>query len=62
MGALLNETGDLVTRDTEKAEVLTDFFASVFTGKGSSHAAQAAESKSKKWEKEGLFAVSEDPV
>ena len=42
--------------------MLTDFFASVFTGKGSSHAAQAAESKSKKWEKEGLFAVSEDPV
>ena len=41
------ETGDLVMRDTEKAEVLNDFFASVFTGKGSSHTAQVAESKGK---------------
>ncbi|KFM11475.1 hypothetical protein AS27_04032, partial [Aptenodytes forsteri] len=32
VGPLRNETGDLVTRDTEKAEVLNDFFASVFTG------------------------------
>jgi len=32
-------------RNTEKAEVLSEFFASVFTGKGSSHSTQAAESK-----------------
>ncbi|GAB0204977.1 mitochondrial enolase superfamily member 1 [Grus japonensis] len=40
VGPLWNETGDLVTWDMEKAEVLNDFFASVFTGKGSSHATQ----------------------
>ncbi|KFU98531.1 hypothetical protein N340_12059, partial [Tauraco erythrolophus] len=33
---LWKETGDLATRDMEKAEVLNDFFASVFTGKSSS--------------------------
>ncbi|KFW68190.1 hypothetical protein AS28_13777, partial [Pygoscelis adeliae] len=32
VGPLWNEMGDLVTRDTEKAEVLNDFFASVCTG------------------------------
>ena len=44
MGPLWKETGDLVTRDEEKAEVLNDFFASVFTTKGSSHSAHVAES------------------
>ena len=34
---LQKETGDLVTRDMEKAEVFSDFFASVFTSKDSSH-------------------------
>ena len=62
MSPLWKETGDLVTRDTEKAEVLNDFFASVFTGKGSSHTTQAAESKGKNLEKEDLPAVSEDQV
>ncbi|GAB0207939.1 mitochondrial enolase superfamily member 1 [Grus japonensis] len=33
VGPLWNETGDLDTQDMEKAEVLNDFFASVFTGK-----------------------------
>ena len=37
---------------------LSDFFASVFTGKGSSHTAQIAESKDKNLE--DLPAVSED--
>ncbi|KFW11307.1 hypothetical protein N327_10870, partial [Fulmarus glacialis] len=32
VGPLRNEMGDLVTQDMEKAEVLKDFFASVFTG------------------------------
>ncbi|GAB0176173.1 calcium-independent phospholipase A2-gamma [Grus japonensis] len=39
VGPLRNETGDLVTQDMEKAEVLNNFFASVFTGKCLSHTA-----------------------
>ncbi|GAB0208675.1 mitochondrial enolase superfamily member 1 [Grus japonensis] len=45
VGPLWNETGDLVTQDMEKAEVLNDFFASVFTGKCSSHTTQVTEGK-----------------
>ena len=41
IGPLWKETGDLVMRDVEKAEVLNDFFASVFTSKGSSHTTKA---------------------
>ncbi|GAB0179532.1 hypothetical protein GRJ2_000418500 [Grus japonensis] len=43
VGPLQNETGDLVTQDMEKVEVLNDFFALVFTGKCSSHTAQVTE-------------------
>ena len=60
MGPLQKETGDLVIRDTEKYDVLSELFASVFTGKGSSHTAQAAESKGKNWEKEDVAPVIED--
>jgi len=64
VGPVQKETGDLIVRDTEKAEVLNDFFASVFTIKVSSHTIQAAESKGKNWEKEDkdLPAVSKDQV
>ena len=62
MGPLWKETGDLVTRDEEKAEVLNDFFASVFTTKGSSHSAHVAESNGENVEKVDLPAVSEDQV
>ena len=55
----MKETGDLVMRDVEKAEVVIDFFASVFTGMGSSHTAQVVESTGKNWEKEDLPTVSE---
>ncbi|GAB0195852.1 mitochondrial enolase superfamily member 1 [Grus japonensis] len=60
VGPLLKETGDLVTWDMEKAEVLSDFFASVFTSKCSSHTAQVAEGKGRDWENEELTAVGED--
>jgi len=48
---LWKETGDLVTRDTEKDEVLNDFFSSVFISKGSSHITQARKSYGKILEK-----------
>ena len=62
MGPLWKETGDLVTQDMEKAEVLNDFFASVFTGKCSSHTAQVAEGKGRDWENEEPPTVGEDQV
>ena len=40
--------------------MLSDFFASVFTSKGSSHTTEAAESKGKNLEKVDLPAVIED--
>ena len=39
------ETGDLITRDIGKAEVLNDFFASVFTSKCSSHTTKLQKAK-----------------
>ena len=60
MDPLRSETGDLVTGDMEKSEVFSDFLASVFTDKGSSHKVQVAESNGKNLEKVDLPAVSED--
>ncbi|GAB0180274.1 mitochondrial enolase superfamily member 1 [Grus japonensis] len=60
VGPLRNETGDLVTQDMEKAEILNDFFASVFTGKSLSHAAQVAEGRD--WENAEQPTVGEDQV
>ena len=62
MGPLWKKTSHLVTRDTEKTDVLNDLFFSVFIGKGSSHTAQVAESNGKNLEKEDLHAVSEDQI
>jgi len=60
VGPLRKETGDLVTWDMEKAEVLKDFFVSVFTGKCSSHTA-VADGKGRDWENEEL-PTTEDQV
>jgi len=54
--------GDLIIWDVEKAEVLNDIFASVFTSKCSSHTAQVTEGKDKGWESEKPPAVAEDRV
>ena len=62
MGPLQKEMGDLVTQDMEKAEVLNDFFALVFTGKCSSHTAQVTEGKGRDWENEEQPTVGEDQV
>ncbi|KAM9654465.1 uncharacterized protein ACIBXB_005124 [Morphnus guianensis] len=51
VGLFRKETGDLVTQDMEKAEVL-NFFASVFTSKCSSHTTQVTEGKGRDWENE----------
>ncbi|GAB0208321.1 mitochondrial enolase superfamily member 1 [Grus japonensis] len=60
VGPLRNETGDLVVQDMEKAEVLNDFFASVFTGKCSRHTAQVTEGRD--WENAEPPTVGEDQV
>ncbi|GAB0183945.1 mitochondrial enolase superfamily member 1 [Grus japonensis] len=62
VGPLQNETGELVTQDMEKAEVLNDFFASVFTGKCLSHTAQVTEGKGRDWENAEPPTVGEDQV
>ncbi|PKU43200.1 glycerol kinase [Limosa lapponica baueri] len=61
VGPLWKETGDLVSQDMEKAEVLNYFFALVFTDKGSNHSAQVAEGKGRSYENEELPTV-EDQV
>ncbi|GAB0179082.1 hypothetical protein GRJ2_000373500 [Grus japonensis] len=62
VGPLRNETGNLVTQDMEKAEVLNDFFALVFSGKCSGYTAEVAEGKGRDWENEVPPTVGEDQV
>lgn len=58
MDSLLKETGDMVTQDIQKAEVL-DFFASVFIGKSSSHTAQVPHDKCRDWENVEMSTVED---
>jgi len=62
VGPLCNETGDLVTWDMEKAEVLNNFFASVFTSKCSSDTARVTEGKGRDCENEEPHTVGEAQV
>jgi len=62
VGPLQKEAGDLVTQDVEKAEVLNDFFASVFNSKCCSHTARVAEGKSGDWGNEEPPTIGEDRV
>lgn len=51
--------GDLATQDMEKAEVLSEFCASVFTSKNSSHTEPAPGGKGREWENSKLPTVGE---
>ncbi|KFV19046.1 hypothetical protein N340_08358, partial [Tauraco erythrolophus] len=62
VGPLQKETGDLITQDMQKAEVLNDFFPSVFSDKCSSRTAQVTEGKGRDWENEEPPTVGEDQV
>ncbi|XP_068785519.1 uncharacterized protein [Struthio camelus] len=62
VGPLLNGAGALVTKDTEKAELLNAFFASVFTAKASPEEFQTLETREEGWRKEDSPLVEEDQV
>ncbi|GAB0189155.1 mitochondrial enolase superfamily member 1 [Grus japonensis] len=62
VGLLLNEVSALVMEDTEKAELLNAFFASVFTAKASPQESQTLEVGEKVWRKEDFPLVEEDRV
>ena len=62
VGLLLNEVSALVTEDTEKTELLSAAFASVFTAKAGPQDSQTLEVREKVWRKEDLPSVEEDRV
>jgi len=62
VGPLLNEVGALVTENTEKAELWSTFFASVFTAKAGPQASQSLEVREEAWRKEDLSLVEGDCV
>jgi len=62
VGLLLNEAGVVVVEDTEKAELLNAFFASVFTTKAGPQASHSLEEREEAWRKEDLLLVERDWV
>ncbi|PKU35376.1 rna-directed dna polymerase from mobile element jockey-like [Limosa lapponica baueri] len=62
VGLLQKETGDLVTQDREKAEVLNDFFTSFFTSRGCNHTARVTEGKNRGYENEEPPTMGKDHV
>jgi len=62
VGPLLNEVSALVTEDTEKAELLSALFASVFSAKASPQVCQALEAREESCRKYDLPLVEEDCV
>ena len=58
----VNGTGDLVTKDMEKAEVLIAFFVSVFTGKLCPQVSQVPEPSGRILKSEVLPRAEEDQV
>jgi len=62
VGSSLHETGDLVTQDLEKAELLNVSFASVFTSKTGPQESQVLETTGKGWTKQDAPLVEEDQV
>ena len=60
VGLLLNGVGALVRKDTQKVELLSTFFARVFTAKASPQESQTLEARDELWSKEDFPSVEED--
>lgn len=62
VGPLLNEAEDLFTQNMVKAEVLNDFFLSVFISKTSLQEPKVSETRRKVWSKEDISLMGEDQI